>query len=341
MPRQASTAGPDCARLVLGRNFQESAKRSMPTFRQRVNALFDHDLPSNMAARTISVFVGVLIVVNVFSVVLESVESLRERHFETFWWIEQVSTGVFTVEYLLRVWSAPDRVSGKYRAALAGRLRYASQPFALVDLIAILPAILGMLGADDLRVLRLLRLLRMLKLTRHSTAFTMVWQVFREEAQSIGAVLFMLVITLIMSGSIMFMLEGEAQPDVFTSIPAAIWWALVTLTTVGYGDMVPVTVAGKVFGGFVAIVGVCTLALFSGLLTVSFMDQLRMRREQYRALLRAGVAGGQMHQKDAAAMEKLGTELGVPRQEAEALVDQALAGGLCPHCGQSMPHAAK
>ena len=310
----------------------------MRSLRQRVNTLFDHDLPSNLAARLISGFVGLLIVVNVASVVLESVESLRLRHFETFWWIEQVSTAVFAVEYLLRVWSAPDRISGKFQAPFAGRLRYASQPFALVDLIAILPAILGMLGADDLRVLRLLR---MLKLTRHSTAFTMVWDVFREEAQSISAVLFMLIITLIMSGSIMYMLESDAQPEVFSSIPAAIWWALVTLTTVGYGDMVPVTVAGKVFGGFVAIVGVCTLALFSGLLTVSFMDQLRMRREQYRSLLRAGVAGGQMHQQDAEAMEQLGADLGVPRRDAEAIVDQALAGGICPQCGQTMPHGAE
>jgi len=314
----------------------------MPTIRQRVNALFDNDLPSNLPARLVSGFVGLLIVVNVFSVVLESVESLRQRHYETFWWIEQISTTVFAIEYLLRVWSAPDRTSGHYRAPLAGRLRYVSQPFALVDLIAILPAVLGMLGADDLRVLRLLRLLRMLKLTRHSTAFTMVWAVFREEAQSIGAVLFMLIITLIMSGSIMFMLEGDAQPEVFTSIPAAIWWALVTLTTVGYGDMVPVTVLGKIFGGFVAIVGVCTLALFSGLLTVSFMDQLRLRREQYRSLIRAGMAAGQMQPRDAAAMEQLGTEMGVNRQDAEAIVDQALAeGSLCPHCGQAMPHGAK
>jgi voltage-gated potassium channel len=314
------------------------------TLRQRVNAWFDNDLPANWGGRVISGFVGLLIVVNVFSVVLESVESLRQRHFETFWWIEQVSTAVFAVEYVLRVWSAPDRVSGKFRLPVAGRLRYACQPFALVDLVAILPAILGMLGADDLRVLRLLRLLRMLKLTRHSTAFTLLWDVFREEAQSIGAVLFMLVITLIMSGSIMYMLEGEAQPEVFSSIPAAIWWALVTLTTVGYGDMVPVTVWGKIFGGFVAIVGVCTLALFSGLLTVSFMDQLRMRREHYRSMLRAGMAAGQMRPRDAEAMERIGTDMGVPRRDAEAMVDQALADAgdeRCPHCGQAMPHPAE
>jgi voltage-gated potassium channel len=284
----------------------------MKNFRRQVNALFDGDVPPNLGARLISGFVAALIVVNVASVVLESVESLRERHFETFWWIEQISTTVFTVEYLLRVWSAPDRISGKFKAPLAGRLRYVSQPFALVDLVAILPAILGMLGADDLRVLRLLRLLRMLKLTRHSTAFTLLWDVFREEAQSIGAILFMLVITLMMSGSIMYMLEGDAQPEVFSSIPAAIWWALVTLTTVGYGDMVPITVGGKIFGGFVAIVGVCTLALFSGLLTVSFMDQLRLRREQHRAMLRARAHEAHGH----------------PHEST------------CPHCGQAMPKPA-
>ena len=323
----------------------------MKTLRQQVNALFDHDLPSSLGGRLINGFVALLIVVNVSSVVLESVESLRARHFETFWWIEQISTVVFAIEYLLRVWSAPDRVSGKFRSSFAGRLRYASQPFALVDLIAVLPAILGMLGADDLRVLRLLRLLRMLKLTRHSTAFSLLWDVFREEAQSIGAVLFMLLITLIMSGSIMYMLESDAQPQVFSSIPAAIWWALVTLTTVGYGDMVPVTAWGKIFGGFVAVVGVCTLALFSGLLTVSFMDQLRLRREQYRTMLRAGMAAGQMKPRDAEAMERIGTEMGVPRRDAEAMVDAAFAdaaladavlsdahGPRCPHCGQAMPH---
>ncbi|WP_189043965.1 ion transporter [Aliidongia dinghuensis] len=316
----------------------------MPTLRQRVNAWFDHDLPSNWGGRLIGGFVALLIVVNVSSVVLESVESLRERHFATFWWIEQISTAVFTVEYLLRVWSAPDRISARFRAPVWGRLRYASQPFSLVDLVAILPAILGMLGADDLRVLRLLRLLRMLKLTRHSTAFALLWDVFREEAQSIGAVLFMLLITLIMSGSIMYMLESDAQPEVFSSIPAAIWWALVTLTTVGYGDMVPITPLGKIFGGFVAVVGVCTLALFSGLLTVSFMDQLRLRREQYRSLLRAGVAGRQIRARDAAAMEQLGAEMGVSRRDAEAMVGQVLADAAadrCPHCGQPMPHPAE
>ena len=117
--------------------------------------------------------------------------------------------------------------------------------FALVDLVAVLPAMIGFFGAGDLRVLRLLRLLRMLKLVRHSTTFGLLFAVLREEARSISALLFVLLLTVTISGSLMYMLEGEEQPAVFTSIPAAMWWAIETLTTVGYGDIVPITAVGQ------------------------------------------------------------------------------------------------
>src|SRR5262249_10151040 len=149
---------------------------------------------------------------------------------------------------------------------LWGRLRYMRSFFALVDLVAVLPAVLGFFGAADFRVLRLLRLLRMLKLVRHSTTFGLLFAVLREEARSVPAWLFVLLLTVTLSGSLMYMLEGEEQPAVFTSIPVAMWWAIETLTTVGYGDIVPVTVIGRVIGGMVSIVGIGTLALFSGLI---------------------------------------------------------------------------
>jgi voltage-gated potassium channel Kch len=145
--------------------------------------------------------------------------------------------------------------------------------FALVDLVAVLPAILGFFDAADFRVLRLLRLLRMLKLVRHSTTFGLLFAVLREESRSIVALLFVLLLTVVISGSLMYMLESAAQPDVFSSIPAAMWWAIETLATVGYGDMVPMTVAGRIVGGVVSIVGIATLALF--------------RRHDYRRLSRS------------------------------------------------------
>jgi Ion transport protein len=121
----------------------------------------------------------------------------------------------------------------------------------------------------------------MLKLTRRSRTFgLLLWAVFREEAHSIAALIFTLCLTLTISGALMYMVEEEQQPAIFNSIPAATWWAIETLTTVGYGDMVPTTIAGRVLGGIVSIVGIGTLALFSGLITVGFLDQLKTRRDQ-------------------------------------------------------------
>jgi voltage-gated potassium channel len=161
--------------------------------------------------------------------------------------------------------------------------------FALVDLVAVLPAILGFFDAADFRVLRLLRLLRMLKLVRHSTTFGLLFAVLREESRSIVALLFVLLLTVVISGSLMYMLESAAQPDVFSSIPAAMWWAIETLTTVGYGDMVPVTVAGRIVGGVVSIVGIATLALFAGMITVGFLDQLKHYRERHSRVAAAKI----------------------------------------------------
>jgi voltage-gated potassium channel len=202
------------------------------------------------------------------------------KYLDVFVEIERIATAIFTVEYVLRVWTAVDVHNGAFRDPVYGRLRYMRSFFAVIDLISILPAALGLIGAGDLRVLRLLRLLRMLKLTRHSSVFSLIWAVLREEAQMISALIFIISLTVTISGALMYMIEGGEQPTVFTSIPAAMWWAIETLTTVGYGDMVPETVAGKTLGGVISIIGIGTLALFSGLITVSFLDQLKLRRDR-------------------------------------------------------------
>jgi voltage-gated potassium channel len=253
------------------------------TWRQRLVLLFDDDAQQNRITQYFNSALALLIVVNVGAVILESVEPIRAGHPFVFVTLEHIATAIFAVEYALRIWTAVALHSGRFRGPFYGRLRYALSFFALVDLVAILPAVLGLLGAGDLRVLRLLRFLRMLKLTRHSTIFALIWAVLRQEARAIGALLFILCLTVTISGALMYMIEGDEQPATFNSIPAAMWWAIETLTTVGYGDMVPVTAGGRMLGGLVAIVGIGTLALFSGLITVGFLDQLRIRREQTNA----------------------------------------------------------
>jgi voltage-gated potassium channel len=189
--------------------------------------------------------------------------------------------------------------------------------FALVDLVSVLPAIIGLFGAADLRVVRLLRLLRMLKLVRHSTTFGLLLSVLREEAQSIGSLIVVLLLTVTIAGDVMYMLEGKAQPQVFTSIPVAMWWAIETLTTVGYGDIVPITALGRILGGFVTIIGIGTLAVFSGLITVGFLDQLKHRHEQGH--------------KDPV-LSKMMTVA----QTREELSPGATAPAICPHCGGAL-----
>lgn len=254
------------------------------SWRRRLGALFDDALPTTWASGLFNSALAAVIIINVISVVLESVKFLRHRHADVFWWIEQSATMVFAVEYMLRVWTAVDLHDTRFRHPIWGRLAYMRSFFAIVDLVAILPAILGFLWGADLRVLRIIRLLRMLKLTRHSSGFAMIWSVLREEAHAISYVIFILCFLLTLSGALMYMIEGEAQPEVFTSIPVAMWWAIETLTTVGYGDIVPATLAGRILGGIVSVVGIGTLAILSGLITVSFMSQLKLRHvDHHRA----------------------------------------------------------
>jgi voltage-gated potassium channel len=296
----------------------------LAALRRRLNAYFDEDAPQQASVRVFNFLLACLIVVNVGAIILESVESIRHVYSEAFRWIENLATGVFTVEYVLRGWTAVDRISGAFRQPFWGRLKYLRGFFALIDLVSILPALLGLLGASDFRVLRLLRLLRMLKLTRHSTIFGLIWAVLREEAQAIGAMVFVLCLVLTLSGSLMYIIEGEAQPEVFNSIPAAMWWAVETVTTVGYGDMVPVTVFGRVLGGVVSIVGILTVGMFSGLITVGFMEQLKQRRAQYQLLVDRRVSQGGLNAAGMREIERIGDQLGLPGEEAAATVAEAV-----------------
>jgi voltage-gated potassium channel len=311
------------------------------TFRRRLSRLFDDDPShSNKAARRFNLFLAALIVVNVAAVILETVKPIRDQYPSTFSIAEHAATAIFCVEYILRLWTVVDLHNPRFAHPVWGRLRYMRSFFALIDLVSVLPAVLGFLGADDLRVLRLLRLLRMLKLTRHSTVFNLLWAVFREEARSIGALVFILSLTLTVSGALAYMLEAEEQPAVFSSIPAAMWWAIETLTTVGYGDMVPATAPGKILGGLVSIIGIGTLALFSGVITVGFLDQLRVRREQVTPIVptpaneRFGGGASAQERLNAADFAGLtGLKMSGPFIEAES------AAMKCACCGQPLsPH---
>ncbi len=308
------------------------------SLRRRLSLLFDDDAPPSAAAHVFNTALAALIITNVIVIILESVEPLRIRYAAGFFWSEHVATAIFAVEYVLRAWTCVDYRNKAFSHPIWGRLRYLRSFYALVDLVSVLPALLGLLGAGDLRILRLLRLLRMIKLTRHSTVFRLLAAVFREEATAFAGLLFILFLTLTMSAALMYMFEAEEQPAAFSSIPAAMWWSIETLTTVGYGDMVPMTTAGRILGGIISIIGIATLALFSGLVTVGYLERLRALHEEHPASSIDDVPEvAWTAQVEAAGGER--RPLKLIRSAADGGPDQpsaVLPQPVCPHCGHAI-----
>ena len=187
---------------------------------------------------------------------------------------------IFLVEYVARAWVAVE--NPRYQKYRFPRLRYLVSPMAIIDLLAILPALFAFGGASSLvlRFFRVLRMLRLAKLGRTSKAFKLLRAAFVQKRHEFALILGMLMVTILIAGSMLYLAEGEAQPDKFGSIPRAMWWAIVTLTTVGYGDAFPITPLGKFLAGAIAIMGVMLIALPTGLFAASFTEAMEKERDE-------------------------------------------------------------
>ena len=246
--------------------------------RQRVHQVLDVPQADDLVSQVVGYALAVLIILNVLAVILESVQSIHDAVGKLFFWFEVLSVAIFTVEYIFRIWSGVESTEQKYHHPIFGRLRYAMRPLILIDLIVILPFYVSFLFGIDLRILRVMRLLRVFKLTRYSGAWSMLAAVIRGQSRPLIMAGYLLAITLVMAASLMYLAENEAQPVAFANIPAAMWWGLVTLTTVGYGDVTPITSAGKVLGAAVTILGIGMYALPAGILASGFMQELNRRQ---------------------------------------------------------------
>ena len=192
-----------------------------------------------------------------------------------FIFVEVASVLIFTVEYLLRVWSSPE--NPKYANPVSGRLRYILSATAVIDLLAILPFYLAFLPIDlrFIRIIRLFRLFRLLKIARYLKALNLIKDVLHEKKEQIYLSIMFIAFLLIIVSTVMFYVETEAQPDVFTSIPASMWWGIETLTTVGYGDMLPVTAFGRLLGGIISVLGIGLFALPAGILSSGLTEHMQ------------------------------------------------------------------
>jgi voltage-gated potassium channel len=233
----------------------------------------------------INIFIIVLIVLNVVAVMLETVPGYHDEWAEQrfFHYFDLFSVIIFTIEYFLRLWSSDH--DPKYRHPIWGRLRYMLTPSALIDLLAFLPFYLVSVFAFDLRIIRLFRLLRFLRifqLTAYLHSTRMIVNVFKKRSNELILSTILMIFLIIIASSAVYFAEHlhPINKDNFTSIPASIWWAIVTLTTTGYGDMIPMTLAGKIASSIIMLSGVAIFALPAGIITAGFLDEFRGNNKQ-------------------------------------------------------------
>jgi voltage-gated potassium channel len=287
-------------------------------------------------------FILLLIIGNVVAIVLESVKPIAQAYQAFFLYFEWFSIAIFTLEYCLRLWCCVERFE-PVSPARAWKIRwnYMTSPMAIIDLLAIIPFYLSFFITIDLRLLRVIRLLRIFKLGRYSVAIKTLIDVFREEMPALIAANVIMFILIILVSSGIYLLEHQVQPEHFGNIPSAMWWAIITLTTVGYGDVTPVTVGGKVFGGIISLIGVAMVAIPTGIIASGFANVFRRRRERYELKIASALADGKLSDDDMKELKQSQESLGLSDADAhqilrEMLKAHKLNGGLCPHCHQPL-----
>lgn len=244
------------------------------TLRHRTWEILEPGRGTDPVSRYFDLGIRALIGLNVLAVVLETVPAVQSAAGPVLYTLEIVSVAVFSLEYLLRIWSCTE--ADRFEGAIRGRLRFALSPLGLIDLFAVVPAYLPALGVDlrMLRGARLFRLFRILKLARYSSSLRLFGRVFRRKRVHLVVTLWLVGFLLLVASTVMYFAEHTVQPEVFSSIPDAMWWGVVTLTTVGYGDVVPVTFVGRLMGGVFAVSALLLIAVPTAVLGAGFIEEM-------------------------------------------------------------------
>lgn len=247
------------------------------TFRRRLYLTLDPSEKGGIIETIFETFLITIITLNIFAITLSSVKEINEEYRSFFENFEIFSVAFFTMEYIARMYSIVEKPV--YKDPVKGRLKFSITPLAIVDLLSFLPFYLSFISVDlrFLRIFRLMGFFRMFKIVRYLNALGVFKKVVLERKEQLVLSLVFILFILVTISFIMFYVEHDAQPDKFTSIPATMWWGIATLTTVGYGDLVPVTTLGKILGGVFAIAGVGLLALPAGILSSGFFEMLHTK----------------------------------------------------------------
>jgi voltage-gated potassium channel len=244
------------------------------------------------ASKYVEWIITFVVLTNCTAVVLDSVPDIHASYKDFFHEFEFWSVMFFSAEYLLRAWSYGARYTKENGGAWRGRKEYIFSFFGLIDFFATAPFYVHFLFPYlDLRVLRVLRLLRILKLSNYNTALQDLFVAVKSERKAFGSALFLLVIATIVSASLMYFAEGHEQPEHFASIPAAIYWAIITITS-GYGNVEPVTRAGEFIALITGFLGVCMAAIMTGIVASAFSNQMSRKKAAFAAQIRQVLADG-------------------------------------------------
>jgi voltage-gated potassium channel len=277
--------------------------------KRRAYEILEATDPEDALGRWVNFFIMALILLNVAAVVLESEKSIDAKYGPLFDAFGLFSIVAFTIEYTLRLWVS-DLVPGR-QDPIGGRVKFALSPLALVDLAVILPYYLPMVFPDlrFLRGVRIFWLFRLLEVERYSESMGTLERVVRAKKEELMVTFFAIVFFLTVASSIIYFLEHDAQPENFPSIPATMWWGLLTLTTIGYGNVYPVTTLGKIVGSLIIILGVGMFALPTGILASGFVEEIQSRAK-LRAERAEDAANGSLEKK-----RQTRSERGGPRSD--------------------------
>ncbi len=293
------------------------------TLRQKIHALVWPSERGGKLHEYFDTFIVVWVVVSVIAVILESVDSIAYVLHLEFIILDTVAVAIFTLEFLMRLYSVVEEPG--YRRAVSGRLRFARSPGALIDLVAILPFFLEVIlhHLVDLRFLRVFRLMRLLKLTRYTGATKTLGIVMKREWPVLTASAFVMLLLVLLTASLGYLFEHEAQPDKFENIPQSIYWAVVTLASVGYGDISPITPAGRAMTIVLALLGIGIFAIPAALLSSAFSDQLRIERETLQNELYDMLADGRISEEERGLIDAEAKRLHLSHEEVERLIEKA------------------
>lgn len=284
------------------------------------------------ASRVCEIFIACLVIANVLAIILESMHELHTAYEAYFHWFDRASVLVFSVEYVLRVWSCGAKYEAQPGSAWRGRKEYLFSPFGLVDFFSTAPFYLQLLfpGAD-LRVLRMFRLMRIFKLSRYNSAMDDLLEAIKSEKDSFSSALFLLLISCLLFSSLMYLIEGHDQPDVFPSIPAAMHWFIITIIS-GWGNVDPVSYLGVAMVVTTQVLAIALAAILTGVVATAYTAQVQRREAVYELEVREVLADGVLTDAEKAKLKLLQAKFGMSDEQVAAIaaqveVERKAAGG--------------